>query len=471
MLQSGHIESGKILTVENHGHACDYLKNLVENIGFRACGLGGKADFLASLRCHNPDLLLLGSSIRLAQIEVFAQIVEQEKKGLPILFIRHGEETLDQARIPTDPNLFFLPSNFAPGDLKLAIEKLVGQSRLPDYKELDSMVVGQSPAIVEIKRRILQLGKSDLTVLICGESGTGKEVVARAIHRFSPRADKPFIKVNSAGLPSNLLESELFGFEKGAFTGAYKKKPGKFKLAHSGTLLLDEIGEIPLPMQAKFLQVLEDKEFSPLGSTTNTRTDARILAATNSNVDKMVSEGRFRLDLYYRLNPISINVPPLRDRKEDIDLLCDHFLKKYAVCAGKECASLSDRIREQFREYTWAGNVRELENVIRSITAIGNEEIFYEKIKAYAPPWGAGNGKRAMIPKETMTGRSSRLAARCTLKKLSKKAARKAETNAIVEALSYTNWNRKKAAACLQISYRTLLGKIKEYRIQQEAMV
>jgi two-component system response regulator AtoC len=471
MLKGGHMEPGKILTVENPTHACDCLTNLVENIGFRACGLSGKANFLASLRCHNPDLLLIGSSVHVAQIETFTQIVERERKGLPILFIRRGEER-EEARIRGNPNLTFLPNNFAPRDLKVAIQKLVGQSRLHDYKELDSMFVGQSPAMVEIKRRILQIGKSDLTVLICGESGTGKEVVARAIHRFSPRAHNPFIKVNSAGLPTSLLESELFGFEKGAFTGAYKKKPGKFQLAHSGTLLLDEIGDIPLPVQAKFLQVLEDKELSPLGSTTNTRIDARVLAATNANIDKMVSQGHFRLDLYYRINAMSINIPPLRDRKEDIDLLCDHFLKKYATGAGKECEPLSDRIREQFHEYSWTGNVRELENVIQGIMAIGDEEIFFEKIKSHAAPSGVSrNRKGPVIAAGTLKGRSSQPATRYTLKELSKKAVRKAETGAIVEALSHTKWNRKKAAVFLKVSYRTLLSKIKEYQIEQEATI
>jgi two-component system response regulator AtoC len=307
-----------------------------------------------------------------------------------------------------------------------------------------------------------------LTVLICGESGTGKELVARAMHRFSGRADRPFVKVNSAALPTNLFESELFGFERGAFTGACKTKPGKFQLAHSGTILLDEICEIPLPMQGKLLQVLEDNEFSPLGSTTNTRIDARVLAATNANLTELVSRGQFRLDLYYRVNVVSVHIPPLRDRREDIDLLCDHFLTKYAARNGKAYTGLTDRIRNQFYQYSWPGNVRELENVIQAIATLGNEESFYEKIGNYGLSGVSRYGKGPATTADAVTGSASDLLTRYTLKDLSRKAARQAETHTILDVLSHTDWNRKRAAALLKTSYRTLLSKIKEYEIEQQ---
>jgi transcriptional regulator with PAS, ATPase and Fis domain len=351
------------------------------------------------------------------------------------------------------------------------MEKLMQASQDSSDDGLDAMIIGQSPAMVELKRHILALGKTDLTVLIAGDSGTGKELVARAIHKCSPRADRPFVKVNSAAVPPNLFESELFGFEKGAFTGACKKKRGKFQLAHSGTILLDEIGEIPLPVQGKLLQVLEDNEFSPLGSTTNARIDALVLVATNDNLSQMVSQGRFRLDLYYRINVVPVHIPPLKDRKQDIDLLCEHFLKKYTPRGSEAHTPLSDRIRERFYQYSWPGNVRELENVIQAITALGSEESFYQKINHHGLSGVCCNRKGPTSTADALNGSTLQLVTRYTLKELSRKAARKAETDTILDVLTYTHWNRKKAAALLKTSYRTLLGKIKEYEIQQRPTV
>jgi two-component system response regulator AtoC len=347
------------------------------------------------------------------------------------------------------------------------MDKPIQSSQNSNGNGLDAIVVGQTPAMVKLKRHILDLAESDLTVLVSGESGTGKELVARAIHRFSSRAPRPFVKVNSAALPTNLFESELFGFERGAFTGARKTKPGKFQLAHSGTILLDEICEIPLPLQGKLLQVLEDNEFSPLGSPTNTRTDACVLAATNANPTEMVSRGRFRLDLYYRVNVVSVHIPPLRHRREDIDLLCDHFLKKYAASNGKAYTGLTDQVRDRFYQYSWPGNVRELENVIQAIATLGNEESFYEKMGNYGLSGVCRHRKGCATTPDPLTGSASNLLTRYTLQELSRKAARKAERDIILSVLTHTHWNRRKAAALLKTSYRSLLKKIKEYKIQQ----
>ncbi len=362
-------------------------------------------------------------------------------------------------------HIFCQSNDFEPYGVSPAICGVAGDSPDTDCDKVNATIVGQTRAMVKLKRHILELAKSDLTVLICGESGTGKELVARAIHRFSPRADRPFVKVNSAALPTNLFESELFGFERGAFTGACKTKPGKFQLAHSGTILLDEICEIPLPMQGKLLQVLEDNEFSPLGSTTNTRIDARVLAATNANLTEMVSRGQFRLDLYYRVNVVSVHIPPLRDRKKDIDLLCDHFLTKYAAPNGKAHIYLSDRLLEQFHQYSWPGNVRELENVIQAIATLGNEESFYEKTTKHGVAGVCRDKKGPTKTADALMDSASRLLRRYTLKELTNKIARQAETDTILEVLCHTEWNRKKAAALLKTSYRTLLSKMKAYKI------
>ncbi|MBN1843024.1 MAG: sigma-54-dependent Fis family transcriptional regulator [Deltaproteobacteria bacterium] len=461
------MEPKKVLIVERSRGTREYLSGLVRTHGFYAYAVKRQEELLTHLNRENRDLLLLGSSIRMEQVSAFEEVLKREKKVLPILFIRNGKEALGQKRVVGKANTSSLPGNFHPDDLKVAIEKLIEKSRSSNGKGLDSTIVGKTPAMAKLKRHILDLAKSDLTVLVSGESGTGKELVASAIHRFSPRADRPFIKVNSAALPTNLFESELFGFEKGAFTGAGKKKPGKFQLANSGTILLDEICEIPLPMQCKLLQVLEDSEFSALGSTTNTRIDARVLAATNANLSEMVSRGQFRLDLYYRVNVVSVHIPPLKDRKEDIDLLCDHFLRKYAERNGKAHRPLTDRIREQFYQYSWPGNVRELENVIQAIATLGNEESFYDKIGNYGLSGVCRHRKGPATTADAVTGSATNLLTRYTLKELSKEAARQAETDTIVDVLSRTDWNRKKAAALLKTSYRTLLSKIKEYEIKQ----
>jgi len=437
------MESIKVLTVENVASACDMLTKLVDVLGFDAEGVTEKAGFLSGCRQFDPDLLLFGSNIREGQLKTYADLADCEKQGLPKVCIGGDENMLKAMGLSDHGGLFCLPKDFQPDDLKTAVTNLVksvsGSDRL---SELDKMIIGQTPAMMALKRHVLQGCDSDLTVLICGESGTGKEVVARAIHRFSPRADKPFVKVNSAGVPLHLFESELFGYEKGAFTGAFKTKPGKFQLAHSGTILLDEIGEMPLPLQAKLLQVLEDNELSPLGSTKNTKIDTRTLAATNASLDAMVAQKRFRLDLFYRLSVISIQIPPLRDRREDIELLSQHFLKKYAVHYNKPYRPLPENVSQRFVQYEWPGNVRQLENAIRCFVAMGNADAAmptaHEPIKTY------------------------------TLKDVCREAVRRAEKDVIEQVLSHTDWNRKKAAALLKTSYRNLLNKIKEYNIEQQ---
>jgi len=227
-----------------------------------------------------------------------------------------------------------------------------------------SGVLGTSPRIREIFSLLELVAPSEATVLLLGETGTGKELVAQAIHRNSPRASGPFVVVNCAALPETLLESELFGHERGAFTGAANRKDGRFVLAHHGTLFLDEVGELSLPLQAKLLRVLQAREFEPLGSTRTVKVDVRIITATNRDLERMVREGRFRDDLYYRLNVFPVVLPPLRQRQEDLPALADFFLKKFSEKNRREGISLAPEVLEAFRCYAWPGNIRELENVM-----------------------------------------------------------------------------------------------------------
>ena len=462
------MEPKKILIVEDAPATRDHLAQLVEIMGFQTHVLQRKTDLLDNVCHQNPDLLLLGSCNDTEEVKDFVKIVRENKNGIPILVIRDGGNTARFREIHSTGNFATIPSTFKPKEFKLTIKRLTNGRQNSRYQEVKDMIIGQSPAILRVKEHVLRLSKSDVTILITGESGTGKELVARAIHLLSSRANNPFIKVNSAALPTNLLESELFGFEKGAFTGAWQQKPGKFKLAHRGSLLLDEIGEVPLPLQAKLLQVLEDNELSALGSTATTKIDVRVFAVTNASLTRMVSEGSFRSDLYYRLNVVRIHLPPMRERKEDIRALTDHLLEKYATRYGREKTTLKETTLELFHQYSWPGNIRELENIIQSIIVLRNEETFWEKLKNQSPST-AEQGRVGYGPTaSSSTAFTYSSLGKCSLKELCKEAARKAETSAILDALCHTRWNRRKTAELLRISYKALLNKINEYKIKEE---
>jgi len=305
-----------------------------------------------------------------------------------------------------------------------------------------------------IKEMIDQVANTDVTIFIQGESGVGKEVVARSIHINSVRRDKPFVKVNCAALPQELLESELFGYEKGAFTGAYRQKPGKFELADGGTIFLDEIGDINPSLQAKLLQVLQDREFSRLGGKKDLKVDVRVLVATNRNIEEAVMEGRFREDLYYRLNVVNITVPPLRERKEEIPLFVEYFLKRFSEKYQKKVKWISESMMRSLMAHSWSGNIRELQNVIQRYLVLGNEEEIVSEL------WLSG--KKEKTPLEGDGEEATFISRPLSLKKVQKDAARKAESEIILKALEMTHYNRKKAAQLLNISYKSLLYKIKE---------
>jgi two-component system, NtrC family, response regulator AtoC len=288
-------------------------------------------------------------------------------------------------------------------------------------------------------------------VLVRGESGTGKELVAREICFRSSRRDKPFVKVNCAAIPSELLESELFGFEKGSFTGAISRKPGKFEFANHGTIFLDEISEMHPTLQAKLLHVLQDREFSRLGGEEDVNVDVRVITATNRQIERELQNGTFREDLYYRINVVSIHLPPLRERKEDISELSDYFLKKYSTLFDKKYQPLSVATTNALLAYDWPGNVRELENLIKKIVVFENEEYALQNL---AP--GLVNTPSSVSAGETV------YRGRVSLKKIGKAAAQEAEKQLILQTLLETRWNRKKAADLLEISYKALLYKIKQ---------
>ncbi len=306
-----------------------------------------------------------------------------------------------------------------------------------------------------IREVIDQVAGTDVTVLIQGESGVGKEIVARALHHNSPRRDKPLIKVNCAALPEELLESELFGYEKGAFTGAYRQKPGKFELAHNGTIFLDEIGDISPSLQAKLLQVLQDGEFSRLGGKTDIQVDVRVLVATNKDLEEAVRDGRFREDFYYRLNVLNISVPPLRERRQEVPVFVNHFLDIYGKKYDKRISPLSPKLMKMFMQHPWSGNIRELENMIKRLVLLGDEAAIIEEFSS--------EFKRKKVHQKSKPQLQNPFPPILPLKEVSRRAAMQAEREAILKVLGQTNWNRKRAAKLLNISYKAILYKIKEY--------
>jgi DNA-binding NtrC family response regulator len=320
----------------------------------------------------------------------------------------------------------------------------------PEVEELPGgmFFAAASPAMKKIRFRLGQVAQVNVPVLLLGESGTGKEVAALMIHKLSPRRSSVFLKVNCAAIPSELLESELFGYEAGAFTGATHAKPGKFELCNGGTILLDEIGEMPPGLQAKLLQVLQEQRFFRLGSRSTVSVDVRILAATNIDIDDAIKKGKLRLDLYYRLNAFTMNIPPLRQRREDIPLLFRHFMRRLAAQYKKPERDLSEEALESCLRYSWPGNIRELQNVVKRMVVLGDELHVLSKRQEHP----------STLPHAMFGHKGGR-----DLKELVKAIKRDAEAEVIAQTLQQTNGNRREAAALLNISYKALVYKTQQY--------
>jgi len=335
----------------------------------------------------------------------------------------------------------------------------------------DRILVGKSPLILRVKELIIQIANSDLNVVLCGESGVGKELVAQALHLSSHRKDKPFIKINCAAIPTQLLESELFGYERGAFTGADKTKPGKFELAQDGTILLDEIGDMPLLLQSKMLHVLQDLQFSRLGAKGDVKVNCWVLAATNHDLEQDVRDRLFREDLYYRLNIISIFIPALRERPEDIDLFIDHFAGLFVQKIETPPFGFSTEVRDFLRQYSWPGNVRELKNMVERLMLLGDWPTVKEELMARETRRIDGHELTTHpvppTPNELNIETPPKKKFPC-LKDVKKKAVFEAEGKLISEVLRETGWNRKRASEILQISYKALLYKIKGLNLRRE---
>ncbi len=326
-----------------------------------------------------------------------------------------------------------------------------------------SNVVWTSGAMSKVREVLDQIAGTDVTVLIQGESGCGKEIVARAVHQHSSRREQPFVKVNCAALPEDLLESELFGYEKGAFTGANTRKPGRFEIANHGTIFLDEIAEMSPGLQAKMLQVLQDREFTRLGGNKEIQVDVRVVCATHRPLVQMVRDGDFREDLYFRLNVVNIQIPPLRERRDEIEGLCESFLARYSARYRRPLRTLSPTMLAAFERYAFPGNIRELENMIKRIVVLESEESILAEIERREA--GGPVGRSAL---QSLLEEIEETAGDVPLREVGRRMAQQAERETIERVLARTSWNRKQAAKLLNVSYKTLLQKIRDCGLEAE---
>ncbi len=432
---------------------------------------------------EKPQLILLDIKMPgMNGLDVLRKIKKSDLNTDVIMLSGQGEtDTVVEA--VRQGAFYFINKPFDVREVDLQLQKALERRGL--IKKIDDLersqaaqsvwegFVGDSPAMVGIRNLIEQVAESELTVLVRGESGTGKEIVARMLHQLSSRRSNAFIKVNCAAIPRELLEAELFGHEKGAFTGAHKNKPGRFETANKGTIFLDEIGDMSFELQSKLLQVLEQQEFMRVGGISTIKVDVRIICATNRDLEEAILERAFRDDLFYRLNEITVNLPPLRERPEDVPLLVNHFLTKYNQLYNREDSSVSSECISTMQQYNWPGNVRQLENLIKQYVVRQDEAVIYEMMK-HGPtaPMRSSNS-----PGATQSG-AARTATQSgrpepdekhgfSLKKRIAETVADEEKRLIAEVLRRTNWNRRKAAQMLEISYRSLLYKIKEYKLNE----
>jgi two-component system, NtrC family, response regulator AtoC len=457
-------ETAQILLVDDEPAMLRYIRTLLEVDDYKVeTAQNGEQALQLVDKGLEPDLVLLDVLMPgIDGLQTLEQL-RQKKPGVKVVMLSCVNDTKKVVQAMRLGAQDYLTKPFQKAELDNVIDQCLGQGKTPIGGEVEEVAedvffVAASSAMRKIRSQAALVAHVDIPVLLLGESGTGKEVLARLIHNLSPRAHRTFLKVNCAAVPADLLESELFGYEPGAFTGATHAKPGKFELCNKGTILLDEIGEMPPVLQAKLLHVLQDQQFSRLGSRSVIKVDVRILAATNIDIPQALATKRLREDLYYRLNAFTLQLPPLRERKEEIPVLLKHFMTRMAERYARPPLPLSPQLLEACQAYSWPGNLRELNNFLKRYLILGDENLAAAELR----PRHDGNGGG-------LSGESSTRAGDGVggLKSLARSAKDEAEGEAIRHALEQTNWNRKQAAAILQISYKALLYKIRQYGIAE----
>jgi two-component system response regulator AtoC len=455
----------KIMVVDDEASIRKYLRTLLEVDGFEVETLASGKEALERLGAgERPNFIILDVLMsEMDGLETLRQMMQIDR-SLNVIMLSCTNEVTTVVEAIRIGALDYLTKPFEKPELDAAFLKCRQKQELRsenqalrEYCETlteDISFLAASPQMLKIRQQILQIAPVDVPIFISGESGVGKEVVARMIHLRSARRQQPFIKVNCAALPGELLESELFGYEQGAFTGAVRAKPGKFELANKGTIFLDEIAEMSPHLQAKLLHVLQDGQFSRLGARSVVNVDVRVLAATNMDVKEAMRSGRFREDLYYRLNVLSIHIPPLRERAAEIPLLLRHFLVKYSEKYQKQPPEPSKHLLEAALRYSWPGNLRELENFVKRYVILEDDEGSFRELVEMT-----GQQQRVAPREETPAPKEQ------GLKALVRSLKDEAETEAIADALDKTNWCRKDAARMLGISYKALLYKMRQFNL------
>ena len=476
--------TGAVLVVDGKAESRTTVARLAKEAGYPVLEAGTGAEALALLSSLHPQMVVLD----LDQLDVngldLARQIKLEAADVPVVLLSASGDRDTVVKGMRTGAYDVLVKPVGAQAVKDVLKAALTQAEVPPIIVSPSgngSGAAAGPVDVELLFRnsermravediVRRAADTNATILLQGESGTGKEMVARAIHYISDRRDKPFLKVNCASLPGDLLESELFGHEKGAFTGAHRRKPGKFELAHRGTFLLDEIGEMPLGLQAKLLHVLQDGQFFRVGGSEVITSDARLIAATNRNLASVMTTGLFREDLYYRLNVVAISIPPLRERREEIPVLVDYFMGRFCRQYNRDALKISQATMRLLQDYHWPGNVRELENMIKRAVVLQTEALVQQEIALRSEkPW-APKAEGVPAPPAPAPAAASQPApasgamtdSEMGLKDIARRAAMAAEKAVIKEVLEKVRWNRAEAARLLKISYKAMLYKIRQ---------
>lgn len=446
----------KILIVDDDKSVCNFISEILNNKGYSVLAAGDGIEAIEIM--ENEEVCIVISDLQMPGMDGI-ELLKRIKKERPDIevIIMTGDGTIETAVEAMKLGAFdYIMKPLSLDHLLLLIDRIYEKRKLLNeniylLEELSKNyhfdnIVGQSPQMIKLYEEIKQVSKTDATVLLTGDSGTGKELLASAIHYSSQRKSKPFVKLSCAALPEGIIESELFGHEKGAFTSALYSKKGRFELANEGTLFLDEIGDLPLSTQVKLLRVLETKEFERVGGTQTIKVNIRLISATNQNLEKMMAEKKFRDDLFYRLNVVSINIPRLNERNSDIELLANHFLHKYSIETNKRIDGISKKAMALLKTHPWPGNVRELENAIeRAVVFCQDNIIKQEHLPNHIMKWSDSKGISLNIPSKYLAV---------------------AEKTLITNVIDETNGNMKKASDILGISRGTLYSKMKKLGIR-----
>lgn len=443
----------KILLVEDDSSLRDVLTTVLENDGFAVTAQPDAESAISCLRKDTYSVVL--SDFKLPEkngIDLLREVREFSKNLPFIIMTAYGTIDIATTAMKLGAN-DFIAKPFEPEDLSRMLNDVIHHRRILDRTNgtrtrRERSFLGEDPAILKLLHQAKKVARVDTSVLILGESGTGKELVARYIHEHSPRSDKPFVAVNCAAMPAELLESEFFGHESGAFTGATQTRKGVFEVAAEGTVFLDEVGDMAPHLQVKLLRALQEKEIKRVGGNQTIKVAPRIIAATNHSIDDSIKKGNVREDFYFRIAVVTFTIPPLRDRSSDIDLLANHYLSYFCQSIGRETLKIDAAARALLHQHTWPGNARELENVIERAVIMADTAIRPEHLGITL------ESTIESVEDSTMT-----------LMQISQIAARKAETEVISRTLKRTGGNKLRAAKILGVSYKTLLNKIKEYEL------